>query len=95
MANEKLKAMFSGGGLIAGLGAFSPLHFMKDNFASRKPSVDYYPDQQEPTKWRWRIKHGSDITAASSQGYATKALARENLLKLKEEIEYLDVNNAI
>lgn len=46
-------------------------------------------------KWRWHISVSSDIVAASSQGYATKELAKENLLKLEQHIKYLREKNLI
>ena len=60
-------------------------------YAKRIPRLDIYEDSKEPVnKFRWRIWMSSDIVAASSQGYATRALCIANLKSLRSHIDKLE-----
>lgn len=47
-------------------------------YSSKKPRFEIYPDEKEPSKFRWRLWMSSDIVGASTQGYATRTLCLEN-----------------
>ncbi len=75
-------------GLIGGLVPLNP-----SLYNAKKPKVEFYQDSAQ--KWRWHLYFSSDIVDSSSQGYATKELAKENLLKIELHIKYLRENNMI
>ncbi|RYG08473.1 MAG: hypothetical protein EOO07_25575 [Chitinophagaceae bacterium] len=76
-------------GLASGL-----LGAMYDN---KQPRVEFFQDKKLPPnkEWRWQIWFSSDIVAASSEGYATLAAAKENLLNIENHIRWLRENGKI
>ncbi|NOT91041.1 YegP family protein [Ferruginibacter sp.] len=57
----------------------------------KQPRLEIYEDSKDPkAKIRWRIWMSSDIVAASSQGYATEAAAKENIKKIRDHINELE-----
>lgn len=60
---------------------------------SHNPVLNIYEDAAK--KWRWDIKMGADIVAASSQGYASKQHCIENINRIEEHIKYLRTNDKI
>ncbi len=62
-----------------------------DFYAIKKPRFEIYTDAKEPVnKFRWRIYMSSDIVAASTQGYATRALCLENAKAVGRHIAELE-----
>jgi uncharacterized protein YegP (UPF0339 family) len=63
----------------------------------KKPKVEFYLDNKQAggQEWRWRLWLSSDIVAASSEGYSSKAEARENFLKIEKHIQYLRENDML
>lgn len=60
-------------------------------YLKKVPQFEIYEDNKDPkAKFRWRITMSSDIVAASSQGYATRALALENVKKVRDHINELE-----
>jgi uncharacterized protein YegP (UPF0339 family) len=79
--------MFSGGILGA----------MKNPYQNKEPKVEFYQDKSKPPnkEWWWKLWFSSDIVAASSEGYSSKAEAKENFLKIEQHIKFLRDNNRI
>ena len=67
---------------LRGIGARS-----LSSYLTKKPRVEFYVGNDKKN-W-WRLWFSSDIVCASSQGYATEALAKENFLKVEEHIKFL------
>jgi len=60
-------------------------------YSAKKPRFEIYPDAKEPVnKFRWRIYRSSDIVAASTQGYASRALCLENVKAVGRHIAELE-----
>jgi uncharacterized protein YegP (UPF0339 family) len=57
------------------------------------PVLKIYEDNAK--KWRWDITEGTDIVAASSQGYASRQHCIDNIKRIGEHINYLGANNQI
>lgn len=67
-------------------------------FKNKKPRVEFYEDiktSNSKQRYRWRLYFSSDIVAASSEGYSSKAEALENFIKIEQHIKYLRENNLI
>jgi uncharacterized protein YegP (UPF0339 family) len=75
-----------------------PTHFLqamgllgRAAYKNKKPQLEIYEDNKEPTKkWRWKITMSSDIVAASTQGYSTRAECVENIKKIGNHIIELE-----
>lgn len=62
----------------------------------REPRLEIYEDHKLPkNKWRWRIFMSSDEVAASTQGYATENLCKENLKSVGKYIASLEQSDKI
>lgn len=61
------------------------------------PRLEFLDNSETNSKqrYRWRIWESSDIVAASSEGYSSIALAKENLLSIEQHIKWLRENNKI
>lgn len=59
-------------------------------YLNKVPRFEIYPDEKEPSKYRWRIWMSSDIVGASTQGYSTRALCLDNVKKLGLHIAELE-----
>lgn len=61
-------------------------------YLNKQPRLEIYPSTSSSgkTEFRWRIYMSSDIVAASSEGYATRALCIDNLKKIANHIVQLD-----
>jgi uncharacterized protein YegP (UPF0339 family) len=75
----------------------NPLFSAMSLYAHKQPKVEFYQDKTLPPNkgWRWRLSFSSDIVAASSEGYASKAEAKENFLKIEHHIRYLREHNKV
>ncbi len=58
------------------------------DYFKKQPRLDIYTGNDK--KIWWRIYMSSDIVAASSQGYATRALCIDNLKRIANHIVELD-----
>ena len=62
----------------------------------REPRLIIEEDHKLPKhKWRWHIFMSSDEVAASTQGYATKELCKENLKNIGKYIISLEQSGKI
>ncbi|MCX7549270.1 hypothetical protein [Xanthomarina sp. F2636L] len=57
------------------------------------PKLEIYKDSKE--EWRWKIEVKEDIIGASTEGYKNRKDCVDNMLNLKNRIEYLERNKLI
>ena len=57
------------------------------------PKLEVYKDSKD--EWRWNIKVSGEIISASTEGYKNRKDCVDNMLNLKNRIEYLERNKLI
>lgn len=78
-------------------GASGLMGGMQNRYASKEPRVEFFQDKSKPPnkEWWWRLYFSSDIVASSSEGYSTRAAAKENFLKIEQHIKFLRERNKV
>jgi uncharacterized protein YegP (UPF0339 family) len=68
-----------------------------DPYVNKQPKVVFYDhgESNPSQRYRWTLFMSSDKVAASSEGYSSAQLAKENFLKIEKHIEWLRTNNKV